>query len=97
MPGNAGRPSAHQTTGNHHERGHPSPRGHRRPSHHHRHRLIALLTLPMLAGSIIPHASAGWSFSNAGGGWEYPVYLLATAVVVALLGGGRYSITQPKA
>ncbi|GAB2610470.1 hypothetical protein GCM10027191_02850 [Novilysobacter erysipheiresistens] len=51
----------------------------------------------MLAGSIIPHASAGWSFSNAGGGWEYPVYLLATAVVVALLGGGRYSITQPKA
>lgn len=62
-----------------------------------RTRLVALLTLPILAGSIIPHASAGWSFSNTGGGWEFPVYLLATAVVVALLGGGRYSITQPKA
>lgn len=62
-----------------------------------RTRLVALLSLPILLGAIVPHAGAGWSFSNAGGGWEYPVYLVATAVVVALLGGGRYAISKPTA
>ena len=62
-----------------------------------RTRLVALLSLPILLGSIIPHAGAGWSFSNAGGGWEYPVYLVASAVVVALLGGGRYAVSRAKA
>lgn len=59
-------------------------------------RLVALLSLPILLGAIVPHAGAGWSFSNAGGGWEYPVYLVATAVVVALLGGGRLALTRPR-
>lgn len=62
-----------------------------------RTRLVALLSLPILLGGIVPHAGAGWSFSNAGGGWEYPVYLVATAVVVALLGGGRLALTRPSA
>lgn len=62
-----------------------------------RTRLVALLSLPILLGAIVPHAGAGWSFSNAGGGWEYPVYLVATAAVVALLGGGRYAISKPTA
>lgn len=62
-----------------------------------RTRLIAMLSLPILLGAIAPHAGAGWSFSNAGGGWEYPVYLVATAVVVALLGGGRLATTRPHA
>ena len=51
----------------------------------------------ILLGSIVPHAGAGWSFSNAGGGWEYPVFLVASAIVVALLGGGRYALGRPKA
>jgi putative oxidoreductase len=58
--------------------------------------LVALLSLPILLGAIVPHAGAGWSFSNAGGGWEYPVYLVATAVVVALIGGGRLALTSPR-
>lgn len=62
-----------------------------------RTRVVALLSLPILVGAIVPHAGAGWSFSNAGGGWEYPVYLVASAIVVALLGGGRYAIDRPKA
>lgn len=60
-----------------------------------RTRLAALLSLPILLGAIVPHAGAGWSFSNAGGGWEYPVFLVATAVVVALLGGGRLAVSRP--
>ena len=62
-----------------------------------RTRLVALLSLPILLGAIVPHAAAGWSFSNAGGGWEYPVYLVASAIVVALLGGGRYAVSKPGA
>jgi putative oxidoreductase len=61
-----------------------------------RTRLAALLSLPILIGAIVPHAGAGWLFSNAGGGWEYPLYLVATAVVVALLGGGRLALTRPR-
>jgi putative oxidoreductase len=61
-----------------------------------RTRLVALLSLPILIGAIVPHAGAGWLFSNAGGGWEYPLYLVATAVVVALLGGGRLALTRPR-
>jgi len=61
-----------------------------------RTRLVALLSLPILLGAVVPHAGAGWSFSNAGGGWEYPVYLVATAVVVALLGGGGLALTRPR-
>ena len=60
-----------------------------------RSRLVALLSLPILVGSILPHAGNGWSFSNAGGGWEYPVFLIATALVVAMLGGGRIALSKP--
>lgn len=39
-------------------------------------------------GAIFPHLSNGWLFSNAGGGWEYPVVLAAACLVVALTGTG---------
>lgn len=58
-------------------------------------RKVAIASLPILAGSLLAHAGNGWSFSNANGGWEYPLYLIATAVVVALLGGGRIAVTRP--
>lgn len=60
-------------------------------------RKVAIASLPILAGSLLAHAGNGWVFSNANGGWEYPLYLIATAVVVALLGGGRIAITKPVA
>ena len=58
-------------------------------------RAVALAGIPVLLGSLAVHAGNGWSFSNPKGGWEYPVYLVATAVVVALLGGGRIAFTKP--
>ena len=60
-------------------------------------RKVAIASLPVLAGSLLAHAGNGWLFSNANGGWEYPLYLMATAVVVALIGGGHIAITKPVA
>lgn len=52
-------------------------------------RIVAVLTLPILLGSIWVHAGAGWLFSNPGGGWEYPLFLTVVAVVVALTNTDR--------
>lgn len=57
-------------------------------------RWVALAGIPILLGALTVHAANGWVFSNPNGGWEYPVYLIVTAVVVALLGGGRIAITK---
>lgn len=55
-------------------------------------RLAALAALPILLGSIIPHAGNGFTFSNAGGGWEFPVFWSVVLVVQALLGGGALAL-----
>lgn len=51
-------------------------------------RLAAIAALPILLGSIMPHAGNGFAFSNAGGGWEFPVFWLLVLVAQALLGDG---------
>lgn len=60
-------------------------------------RWVAIASVPILLGAMSVHLGNGWLFSNANGGWEYPLYLVATAVVVALLGGGRLAMTKPTA
>lgn len=57
-----------------------------------RTRLAAAAIVPILFGSALPHLSNGWVFSSPGGGWEYSVFLGFTAIAVALLGDGRFSI-----
>lgn len=57
----------------------------------------SLLTIPILLGVVVVHSGNGWGFASANGGWEYPVYLTATAVVVSLLGGGRLAISKQAA
>lgn len=47
-------------------------------------RETALLLIPILAGALWAHAGNGWVFSNEGGGWEYPLFLIAVSVAVAL-------------
>jgi len=48
-------------------------------------RYVALALLPVLLGATWVHSGNGWVFSNTGGGWEYPVFLIIVSVVVALL------------
>lgn len=57
-------------------------------------RIVALGLIPILLGALWAHAGAGWLFSNEGGGWEYPAFLAAAALVQALLGGGAYALSQ---
>jgi putative oxidoreductase len=49
-----------------------------------RTRWVALGLIPVLLGALWVHIGNGWVFSNAGGGWEYPVYLVVISAVVAL-------------
>jgi len=55
-------------------------------------RWASLALLPVLIGATAIHAGNGWVFSNANGGWEYPVFLIAASLVHALLGDGRYAL-----
>jgi putative oxidoreductase len=45
---------------------------------------VSLGLIPILGGALWAHAGNGWVFSNAGGGWEYPLFLIVVSVVVAL-------------
>jgi putative oxidoreductase len=55
-------------------------------------RLVSLLTLPFLIGAALQHAGNGWVFSNAGGGWEFPVFWIVLMLVQAGLGAGAHAL-----
>jgi putative oxidoreductase len=55
-------------------------------------RVVALALIPILVGATWVHAGNGWVFSAANGGWEYPVFLIAASLVLALLGSGRFAL-----
>jgi putative oxidoreductase len=45
---------------------------------------VSLALIPILLGAVWVHAPNGWVFSAQGGGWEYPVFLVAISLAVAL-------------
>ena len=47
-------------------------------------RWAALATLPVLIGALWAHSGNSWVFSAPNGGWEYPLFLIVLALVVAL-------------
>ena len=59
-------------------------------------RWVALALIPLLAGTVVlVHGANGWLFANPGGGWEYPVFLMAASATQALLGDGAYALRWP--
>ncbi|MDF3418889.1 DoxX family protein [Sulfitobacter sp. KE29] len=58
-------------------------------------RLISLPLIAILLGSVWAHAGFGWTFSNEGGGWEFPLFWAVVQVVIALLGAGAYALRLP--
>ena len=58
-------------------------------------RLAALALIPILLGAIFTvHGPAGFFFTNANGGWEFPAFWIVGLAVVALAGDGAYSIKR---
>ena len=55
-------------------------------------RYAAAALLPVLLGASWVHWKNGWLFTNANGGWEYPVFLAAATVAQALLGNGALAL-----
>jgi putative oxidoreductase len=49
-----------------------------------RTRWVATALIPILIGAMWAHIGNGWVFSNANGGWEYPLFLIIATAVVAL-------------
>ena len=54
-------------------------------------RWVALALVPVLLGAVTVHWGNGWLFTAQNGGWEYPVFLIAAALVQTLLGDGKYA------
>lgn len=55
-------------------------------------RWVSFVLLPILFGAVWVHAANGWMFSNAGGGWEYPLFLAGASLAHVLLGDGRLAL-----
>ena len=59
-------------------------------------RTVALATIPILLGAVWAHAGNGWTFSNEGGGWEFPLFWAVTQLAIAMLGSGAYALKLPR-
>ena len=57
-----------------------------------RTRIVSAALIPVLLGALYVHLGNGWVFSAPNGGWEYPAFLVAAALVQLLLGDGRFAL-----
>ena len=57
-------------------------------------RWVAAALVPILLGATWAHSGNGWLFTSANGGWEYPAFLSAAALVQALLGDGTLALAR---
>lgn len=58
---------------------------------------VAALGLALISfGAITAHAGNGWVFSSAGGGWEFPLFLGVTCLVLALTGPGAFALSASR-
>jgi putative oxidoreductase len=60
-------------------------------------RWTALALTPALVGAIaFVHAGNGWVFTAPGGGWEYPAFLIAASVALALVGAIAFALSPSR-
>ena len=62
-----------------------------------RTREVAAALIPILVGALWAHSGNGWVFSNANGGWEYPLYLIVLSAAQVLLGEGAFALSRTSA
>lgn len=55
-------------------------------------RYVAVVAVVQLFVASTVHFGNGWSFGNPHGGWEYPIFLVVAAAVIALAGDGAAAL-----
>jgi putative oxidoreductase len=59
-------------------------------------RQVSLLLIPILVGAAWVHLPNGWVHTSSGGGWEYPVFLIAASVALWLIGDGEFCLKKTR-
>ena len=57
-------------------------------------RQVALALVPVMAVAAWVHWPNGWVHTSPGGGWEYPVFLIASSIALWLLGDGALALQR---
>lgn len=57
-------------------------------------RQVALALVPVMSVAAWVHGPNGWVHTSAGGGWEYPVFLVAASLALWLIGDGALTIAR---
>lgn len=57
-------------------------------------RQVALALVPIMIVATWVHVPNGWTHTSPGGGWEYPLFLVVTSVVLWMLGDGALAIRR---
>jgi putative oxidoreductase len=57
-------------------------------------RQVALALVPVMAVAAWVHVPNGWAHTNAGGGWEYPVFLISASMALWLQGDGAHALRR---
>jgi putative oxidoreductase len=57
-------------------------------------RQVALALVPVMAVAAWVHLPNGWAHTSAGGGWEYPVFLIASSIALWLTGDGAWAVRR---
>ena len=57
-------------------------------------RQASLALVPIMAVAAWVHLPNGWAHTSPGGGWEYPVFLIAVSVAVWLLDDGAFVVRR---
>lgn len=57
-------------------------------------RQTALALVPVMAVAAWVHLPNGWVHTSPGGGWEYPVFLIAASIALWLMGDGAAALRR---
>ena len=60
-------------------------------------RWVSVPLVALLLGVVWVHSGNGWGFTNAGGGWEFPLFWAAAQAAIGLLGNGALALKIPVA
>lgn len=55
-------------------------------------RYVTCALLPILCVALYVHIPNGWSHTNQGGGWEYPLFLISASITHIFIGDGKFLI-----